>query len=218
MKTFLSSILPVLLIVSLACQEHEVNKPSVSNVPAGYYQPEAYSPMVQELIREFESADPEGEFYYLALEQTTVIDLTKFWQKQLKVEKLVYGEQLKPESKPLGVIVKRIYDLQDEVFIKVEQNPEPVAGLPAFIEYVSSHIKYPEKARDQGIEGKVFVEFVIDDSGNLIEPRILKGISQECDQEALRVIKTTNLGWHPGTIQGEPVKVKMILPVSFKLS
>ncbi|MCK5701162.1 MAG: energy transducer TonB, partial [Cyclobacteriaceae bacterium] len=77
-------------------------------------------------------------------------------------------------------------------------------------------LKYPAQARRMGIEGKVFVQFVVDKDGTLTEVTAVKGIGAGCDQEAVRVIEGAPK-WKPGKQRGRSVKVRMILPITFKL-
>jgi len=101
----------------------------------------------------------------------------------------------------------------DEVFTFVEQMPEPVIGFDAFYAYIVRTLKYPPAARRMGLEGKVFVQFLI----NKLDPIIIRGISDEIDQEAIRVIKN-GPKWKPGRQRGRPVTVKVVIPLTFKQS
>jgi protein TonB len=105
----------------------------------------------------------------------------------------------------------------EQVFLIVEDQPEPTGGMGGFYEYLGKNIRYPEQARRMGVEGRVFVEFVVDKTGNLTEVRVVKGIGAGCDEEAVRVVKNSP-NWKPGKQRGRPVKVKMTVPVFFKLS
>ena len=107
-------------------------------------------------------------------------------------------------------------EVADEVFTIVEDQPEPRGGMGAFYQYVNKNIKYPNQARRMNIEGKVFVQFVIDKEGNITEVQAVKGIGAGCDEEAVRVIQNAPK-WKPGKQRGRPVKVRMILPITFKL-
>lgn len=98
----------------------------------------------------------------------------------------------------------------------LEVQPEPVGGLSAFYDYVGSNIQYPETSRSQGLEGKVFVVFVIDTDGSIGDVEILKGVSEDIDSEAIRVLENAP-NWKPGEQKGGPVKVRMRLPITFKL-
>lgn len=104
----------------------------------------------------------------------------------------------------------------NEKFIIVETMPEPIGGLASFYKYVSKNLEYPKKARKMGIEGKVLVQFIVDKDGSIINAQVFKGINPECDAEALRVIKNAPK-WSPGLQKGKPVKVKITVPIIFKL-
>lgn len=105
----------------------------------------------------------------------------------------------------------------EEIFLIVEDQPAPVGGMSAFNQYLSKSIRYPEQARRMGIEGRVFVEFVVDKDGNLTEVKAIKGIGGGCDEEAVRVVKNAP-PWTPGKQRGRPVKVRMVVPILFKMN
>lgn len=104
----------------------------------------------------------------------------------------------------------------EEIILKAEVDPSFPGGLPAFYEYVSKHLKYPRQAIRNSVEGKVYVQFVVDTDGSLTDLTILKGISVACDEEALRVLQNSPK-WNPGKQRGRAVKVRMALPIIFKL-
>ena len=104
----------------------------------------------------------------------------------------------------------------DEVFMVVEDQPIPEGGLESFYRYVAENMKYPTTARQAGTEGKVFVQFVVDKDGALTDVRALKGIGGGCDEEAVRVIKEAP-AWNPGKQRGKFVKVRMVMPITFKI-
>jgi protein TonB len=104
----------------------------------------------------------------------------------------------------------------DEIFTIVEDQPEPPGGMSAFYQYIAKNLKYPSQARRMGIEGKVFVQFVVDKDGSITEVQAVKGIGAGCDEEAVRVISRAQK-WKPGKQRGRPVKVRMILPITFRL-
>jgi len=107
-------------------------------------------------------------------------------------------------------------EVADEVFTIVEQQPEYPGGMSAFYQFVTKKLKYPSQARRMGIEGKVFVQFVVDKAGNITEVTAVRGIGAGCDEEAVRVIKSSPQ-WKAGKQRGKAVKVRMILPITFKL-
>src|SRR5262245_17694154 len=104
----------------------------------------------------------------------------------------------------------------DEPFLHPEQSAEPKGGFAAFYKYVGDNFKYPPQARRIGIEGRVFVEFVINKDGMLTEVKAVKGIGAGCDEEAVRVIQSAP-PWNPGKQRGKPVRQRYTLPIIFKL-
>jgi len=107
-------------------------------------------------------------------------------------------------------------EVSDEIFLIVEENPLPKGGMSAFYKYVNSNMGYPSQARRMRIEGRVFVQFVIEKDGSISQVEVIRGIDSSCNQEAIRVISNVP-AWLPGKQRGKPVRVKMVLPISFKL-
>ncbi|WP_370513178.1 energy transducer TonB [Fulvivirga sp. M361] len=104
----------------------------------------------------------------------------------------------------------------DEIFTIVEVKPEPQGGMAAFMSFIAKNIKYPDAALRTRVQGKVFVQFVVNSDGSLVDIEVIKGIGGGCDEEAVRVIsKAPN--WIPGKQRGKPVRVRMMAPVFFKL-
>ncbi|MFU8862046.1 MAG: TonB family protein [Cyclonatronaceae bacterium] len=99
----------------------------------------------------------------------------------------------------------------DDVFVVTEQMPEIIGG----IESIMQSIRYPEMARRAGIEGRVIVQFIVDEEGNAIYPQVVRGIGGGADEEALRVISQAK--FRPGYQRGRPVKVQFSIPVVFRL-
>ena len=100
---------------------------------------------------------------------------------------------------------------EEDFFVVVEEMPELIGGLAA----LQKNIRYPEKARKAGIEGRVIVQFVVNKEGKVENPRVIRGIGGGCDEEALRA--TNSARFKPGKQRGEPVRVQYSLPVIFKL-
>jgi protein TonB len=103
-----------------------------------------------------------------------------------------------------------------KIFTFVEQKPEFPGGEVALQKYVQEHVRYPPLAHENGIEGTVHVEFVVNEDGLVSDPRILRGIGAGCDEEVLRVIKTLPR-WKPGRNNGVAVPVYFTMPVKFTL-
>ena len=103
---------------------------------------------------------------------------------------------------------------QDEFFKVVEDMPQFTDGN--IFDYLAQHVRYPEEAEKNGIGGMVYVQFVIDTTGKVVEPKVIKSVSPELDAEALRVVSGMP-AWKPGMQRGKPVRVSFTLPVIFKL-
>lgn len=102
-----------------------------------------------------------------------------------------------------------IYDVTDT-------DPEFVGGIDSLYSYLARNIQYPEQAKNEKIQGRVFVTFVIEADGNVSNAKVLRGIGGGCDEEALRVVNAMPK-WKPGMLKGKPVRVQYTLPILFKL-
>ncbi len=105
-----------------------------------------------------------------------------------------------------------------ETFEIVESMPSFAGeGQAGFLKYVAKHLKYPRDAVRHNVDGKVFVQFVIDEKGNMTEIQVMRGLGYGCDEEVMRVLEKVPK-WEPGKQRGVPVRVRMVLPISFKLN
>ena len=100
---------------------------------------------------------------------------------------------------------------EPEIFVVVEDPPELIGGIQA----LHKKISYPPIAKKAGVEGRVTVQFVVDENGDVRDAVVLRGIGAGCDEEALRAVMASK--FKPGRQRGKAVKVKMSLPVTFKL-
>ena len=116
-----------------------------------------------------------------------------------------------PPPPPPDEPEEEVDEEEEEIFVVVEQMPELVGG----IEGLQKQIKYPEMARQAGVNGRVFVQFIVDEQGNVVDPVVLRGIGAGCDEEALRVIKMAT--FKPGKQRGKAVKVRYVIPIVFRL-
>ena len=98
----------------------------------------------------------------------------------------------------------------------VEEMPTPQGGLSAFYKYLNKNLKYPAQARRLGIDGRVYMHFVVEKDGSLTDVSVQKGIGAGCDEESIRVIKNAPK-WNPGKQRGNPVRVRFSFPIVFKL-
>ncbi|MDX1672498.1 MAG: energy transducer TonB [Balneolaceae bacterium] len=128
-------------------------------------------------------------------EEIPVIDIDVIWNQQLELPAA-------PGKKD---------NSEEDFFVVVEEMPELIGGLSA----LQQKIRYPERARRAGIEGRVVVQFIVNTDGEVENPRVVRGIGGGCDEESLRAVKASR--FNPGRQRGEPVRVQFSLPVVFKL-
>lgn len=102
-------------------------------------------------------------------------------------------------------------DFDDQVFVVVEQPPVLIGGIAG----VQKRIVYPEMARKAGIEGRVIIQFVVDAQGNIVNPRVVRGIGGGCDEAALKALEDAK--FQPGLQRGRPVNVSYSIPITFSL-
>lgn len=106
---------------------------------------------------------------------------------------------------------------EEEVFIIVEDMPTFQGGdANAFRTWIQQNLRYPEIAAENGISGKVFVQFAVNSKGEVTDAKVVRGVDPALDKEALRVVKSSPK-WIPGKQRGKPVKVQFTFPIVFVL-
>ena len=105
---------------------------------------------------------------------------------------------------------------KSDILVIAEQMPEYVGGQVAMSKFLSENLIYPAQAKKDSIEGRVYVEFVVDSIGKLRDINIIKSLSKECDEEVLRVISMMP-AWKPGRQDHNPVNVRFLVPIIFQL-
>ncbi len=125
------------------------------------------------------------------------------------------GQQVLKQNE---VVVEKVEQKEEEtrVFEVVEQMPQFPGGDAALMQYLSSHIKYPVVAEENGIQGRVVCTFVVERNGSITDVRVVKSVDPSLDKEAVRVIKGMP-NWIPGKQNGSAVRVKYTVPVTFRL-
>jgi len=104
----------------------------------------------------------------------------------------------------------------NKIFTAVEQEPTPAGGMAAFYKYLGNNIRYPAVAKENNVQGKVFMQFVVERDGSLTDVKVIRGIGNGCDEEAIRVLKNAPK-WKAGIQNGRPVRVQYNVPISFTL-
>ena len=116
------------------------------------------------------------------------------------------------EDNPIQVLK----NYNDTVYQVVEQMPQFPGGEKALMEYIGKNIVYPVEAKEKEIQGRVFINFVIEKDGSVSNVKVLRGIGGGCDEEAVRAVSSLPK-WKPGIQKGKPVRVSYQIPILFKL-
>ncbi len=212
-----------ILITTFSCNDkldREIEKLAEGNSPETEIPVQA-----KELLESLHNKNPEKTYAYkeLAVEEGEQVGTVYDIIRKLHVEgDLVSFFYLKDR---IGVVVElKDYTAEknptpsegDQIFTIVQNPPEFPGGLEAFYQYIAENLSYPTSARSAGVEGRVYVEFIVDKDGAITKVKAVKGIGSGCDLEAERVLRTAPK-FKPGTQRGQSVKVKMVLPIIFKL-
>lgn len=155
---------------------------------------------------------PEPEQIQQDLESLVVVEDEK------EVADIVIKEEEEPIIEIQGPTqeIKEEEEVEDVVFVIVEKNPEFPGGQTELMKYLAQNIKYPVIAAENGIQGRVVCQFVVNKDGSIVDVQVVRGVDPALDKEAIRVIKSMPK-WKPGQQRGQAVRVKFTLPVNFKL-
>ena len=149
-------------------------------------------------------------------------------QDELKETKTAIGAfDVKGNDESGGTVLKAVEDIatpeppkqeaeQNKVFDVVEQQPQFPGGMGALNQWLGSNIKYPAMAAENGIEGRVIVQFVVERDGSVSGVHVVRGVDPSLDKEATRVVSAMPK-WIPGKQNGSAVRVKYTVPVTFRL-
>ena len=114
------------------------------------------------------------------------------------------------------IIVEKKEPVKEEVFVAVEQMPQFPGGDAELMKFLSKNIKYPTIAQENGTQGRVIIQFVVERDGSITDVRVARGVDPYLDKEAVRVVKSMPK-WIPGKQNGKAVRVKFTVPVMFRL-
>jgi len=119
------------------------------------------------------------------------------------------GEKAVESSDPKKVFTGKVYDLVDEM-------PSFPGGLEELYKWIDNNVQYPAVARENGIEGRVILKFIVEKEGSLSDSTVIHSVHPMVDREALRLVGQMPK-WNPGRRAGVPVRVRYCLPIKFKL-
>lgn len=112
---------------------------------------------------------------------------------------------------------KQVTEDSNEIFTAVEHSAEFPGGIQKFYDYLGKQIKYPAAARENNVQGKVYMTFVVEKDGSLTDIKVMRGIGSGCDEEAIRVLKASPK-WKPGEQNGRTVRQQYTVPINFTLA
>ena len=104
----------------------------------------------------------------------------------------------------------------DGIFQVVENQPEFPGGMAELMKYLKKNLRYPQICKEQGVQGRVIVQFVVNPDSTLSDFNVIKSVNPHLDKEALRVVSSMPK-WKPGEQRGKPVRSQFIIPVTFRL-
>ena len=137
-------------------------------------------------------------------------------EEELEIEDTEIDDETAIDVAPVLTEEEEEDDADAPVFVVVEDMPEFPGGDLALRKYIATSIKYPVIAQENGIQGKVYVTFVVNKQGRVENARIARGVDPSLDKEALRVVNSLP-PWKPGKQRGKPVKVSFTVPINFVL-
>lgn len=124
------------------------------------------------------------------------------------------GQKVEVKYVPVQVVEEE--PEEQTIFEVVENMPEFPGGMAACLQFLAKNIKYPTIAQENGTQGRVIIQFVVNKDGSIVDPKVVRSVDPYLDKEALRVILTMPK-WKPGMQRGKSVRVKYTVPVMFRL-
>jgi TonB family protein len=218
------------LFTVVACQEQLIEE--LEPVLEGSSMAMDYPVEVKQALSEIQKERPNSIINVVVMDQEGENKLNELEKKYGKIPasvhvikpKMISG-QFESQSYIIVEYDKQVNSLMNqklnankgEVFTVVEKIPEPKDGLEAYYQYIQKNIRYPQQAKEIHLEGKVHVQFIVNEDGSISDVEVIKGLGGGCDEEAIRVVQRSG-NWIPGQQKGVPVKVRMVVPINFKIS
>jgi TonB family protein len=222
-------VIPLFFVV-IACQEQVMNE--VSEVAKSSSMALDVPGEVQAKYDALVKAKPDKKLLLIEMDQH---GQAKLEEMRLKMENLKPNEIASIEiikipaagtdpARAFAIVeysemMNKISDLSstDEVFTVVEESATPKIGMEAFYKYIMQNLRYPLEARTKGVEGKVFIQFIVQKDGTLTDFTVLKSVDPALDNEAIRVLQGAS-EWNPGKQAGVIVKQKVVMPINFRIN
>lgn len=222
-KLAIAGVIPIAFFI-IACQDQIANE--VAEVAKSSTMAIDIPAEVQLKYDELTTANPDKKYLLMEMDENLhpkqkfeILDQSRIVQIDLITPTVEPSEDVRTfaiieYNDQINEISNRS-KLDGDVYTMVEETAMPEGGMTAFYEHIGQKLVYPAQARRMGIEGKVFVEFVVQTDGTVSDVKVKKGIGAGCDEAAAIVIKSSR--WIPGKNNGVAVKQQMVLPINFKL-
>lgn len=199
--------------VVVACQDqimHEITDSTLTQVEF----PEIVK---QDIANKYQAEYPGAKFNYI---EGDADEIRNKFAANSAVKQILLNTYPIPDRKTVGVLTVDISNLelkdQNEIYAVVEETAQPKGGMDNFYKYIAANLSYPAEARQKGIEGRVFIGFVVNQDGSISDVRPLKGIGGGCDEEAVRIMAQAE-PWNPGKQRGIAVRQRMVIPIVYSL-
>ena len=150
------------------------------------------------------------------VEVLNIVDDEVEIEDELQIEDTEVTDDMIIDVAPVVQAKKEVEEEETQVFFIVEDMPEFPGGELALRQFIANTVKYPVIAQENGIQGRVYVTFVVDADGSVSNPKIARGVDPSLDKEALRVVSLLPK-WKPGMQRGKPVRVSYTVPINFQL-
>lgn len=226
----LASMVPMFFVIA-ACQDQVMTE--VTEIAKNSTMTMEYPPSVQAALDKMKAENPNHNFIVIVPDETATDQAENLKKKLAGYEASQVNSMhiMKEVADRDGV--KRNYAIidynenakqvaanaagEDQVFMVVEEAATYPGGIEGLRSFLSENLVYPEAARQQGVEGTVYVSFIVGTDGTLSDYTVVKGISPEADEAAVNVIKKMP-AWSPGKQSGKTVKSRFVLPINFRLN
>jgi len=213
-NTFLLLGLVVALGVTLLAFEW-TTKPSKA-ADLGSIQTAEVEEEIIPITREQEIKPPPPPPPPAVVEVLNIVDDDVEIEDELEIEDTEADEETVIDVAPVIETAEEEEEEEAQVFFIVEDMPEFPGGDLALRKYIATNVKYPVIAQENGIQGKVYVTFVVSKTGKVTNASIARGVDPSLDKEAIRVVNSLPT-WKPGKQRGKPVNVSYTVPINFQL-
>ena len=223
-KVVTVSVTALMIFFAVACQDQVIQEIKSITKESTMVDEASYDKEVVTIINTLKSNNPGKEYFVMQIPKKEAQE--KFKELELQHKSQVKGLVANIDEDgsfyavfEKGAMSNQLSELtanEDGVYSIVDETSEPKGGMIEFYNHVATEIKYPQEARTKGIEGRVFVEFIVNTDGSISNTQVIKGIGAGCDEEAARVVAAAK-PWQPAKVKGQIVKQRMVIPIIFQL-